>query len=165
MQIDHNSVVSFHYTLFDENGKQLESSREGEPMSYLHGASNIIPGLEKAMAGRTSGDTFSVTVEPHEAYGEKREANIQRIPLKRLGRMPRPRPGQVLSLRTEQGPVQVTVVKVGRFNVDVDASHPLAGHTLTFDIEITAVREATEDEISHRHAHGPGGHDHGQTAQ
>jgi FKBP-type peptidyl-prolyl cis-trans isomerase SlyD len=161
MTIKENTVVSFHYTLTDADGQELDSSRErGEPMSYLHGAGNIIPGLENAMLGKSAGDTFNVAVPPEEAYGVRNENNIQRIPIKRLGDMPRPRPGQVLGFQTQQGPVQVTVVKVGRFNIDVDANHPLAGQTLTFDVEITAVRDATEEELSHGHAHGPGGHHH-----
>jgi FKBP-type peptidyl-prolyl cis-trans isomerase SlyD len=161
MTVSEKMVVDFHYTLSSDAGEQLESSRERDPMSYLHGAGNIIPGLEKAMEGRAAGDRFTVNVPPEEAYGERNPGNIQRIPLKRLGNIPRPRPGQVLGLQTNQGPAQVTVVKVGRFNVDVDANHPLAGHTLNFDVEIVSVREATEEELSHGHAHGPGGHQHG----
>lgn len=160
MNIEDNKVVSFHYTLKNAAGEQIESSRDREAMSYLHGSSNIIPGLEKAMLGKQAGDEFSVTVQPEEAYGAKTEANIQRIPLKRLGNMPRPAVGQVLGLQTQQGPVQVTVVKVGKFNIDVDANHPLAGQILTFDVEIVSVRDATEQEQSHGHAHGPGGHQH-----
>ncbi|MGA0264970.1 MAG: FKBP-type peptidyl-prolyl cis-trans isomerase [Lysobacterales bacterium] len=160
MNIEDQKVVDFHYTLTNEQGETVESSRERDPMSYLHGANNIIPGLEQAMNGRAAGDTFEVTVQPADAYGERQEANVQRIPLKRLGKIPRPRPGQILGLQTQQGPVQVTVIKVGRFNVDVDANHPLAGQALTFDVEIVGVRDATEEEISHGHAHGPGGHQH-----
>jgi FKBP-type peptidyl-prolyl cis-trans isomerase SlyD len=161
MKITENKVAEFHYTLTDQQGQQLDSSRERGPMAYLHGAGNIIPGLEKAMEGRQAGDEFSITVPPEEAYGAGTEANIQRIPLKRLGGGPKPRPGQVLTLQTHQGPVQVTVVKVGRFNVDVDANHPLAGQALTFDVEVVSVRDATGEEVGHGHAHGPGGHDHG----
>lgn len=161
MIIEESKVVSFHYTLKNSEGEQIESSRERDAMSYLHGSSNIIPGLEKAMEGKQAGDEFSVTVQPEEAYGTRTEANIQRIPLKRLGKMPRPAVGQVLGLQTQQGPVQVTVVKVGKFNIDVDANHPLSGQALTFDVEIVSVRDATEEETSHGHAHGPGGHDHG----
>ena len=160
MNIEDQKVVDFHYTLTNEQGETVESSRERDPMSYLHGANNIIPGLEQAMNGRAAGDTFEVTVQPADAYGERQETNVQRIPLKRLGKIPRPRPGQILGLQTQQGPVQVTVIKVGRFNVDVDANHPLAGQALTFDVEIVGVRDATEEEISQGHAHGPGGHQH-----
>jgi FKBP-type peptidyl-prolyl cis-trans isomerase SlyD len=161
MSIGENMVVSFHYTLTDAQGARVESSREREPMLYLHGANNIIPGLERAMAGRQAGDAYSVTVAPEDAYGTRSEANIQRIPLKRLGKIPRPEVGQILALQTRQGPVQVTVVKVGKFNLDVDANHPLSGQALTFDVEIMSVRDATEEEITHGHAHGEGGHDHG----
>ena len=99
---------------------------------------------------------------PEEAYGERREANVQRLPLKKLGVTGQQlKPGMVLNLRTSQGPAQVTVLKVGRFNVDVDANHPLSGQALTFEVEITGVRDATEDEQQHRHAHGAGGHAHG----
>ena len=161
MTIEDNKVVSFHYTLKNSEGEQIESSREGDAMSYLHGSKNIIPGLEKAMAGKQAGEEFSVTVQPEEAYGTRTEANIQRIPIKRLGKMARPEVGQVLGLQTQQGPVQVTVVKVGKFNIDVDANHPLSGEALTFDVEIVSIRDATEEETGHGHAHGPGGHDHG----
>jgi len=160
MTVKNNKVVSFHYTLTNSDGDQLESSREKDPMSYMHGANNIIPGLEKAMEGRKTGDQYSVTVQPEEAYGVRSEANIQRIPLKRLGKLPRPKAGQVLNLQTNQGPVQITVVKVGRFNVDVDANHPLSGQALTFEVEIMSIRDASKEEVSHGHAHGPGGHSH-----
>jgi FKBP-type peptidyl-prolyl cis-trans isomerase SlyD len=162
MKIKDHTVVSFHYTLTGESGDKLDSTRDrGEPMLYLHGAGNIIPGLEKAMEGRQAGDVFQVTVPPGEAYGEQREANVQRIPLKKLGITGRQlTPGMILNLQTSQGPAQVTVLKVGRFNVDVDANHPLAGQPLTFDVEILDIRDATDEERQHNHAHGPGGHDH-----
>ena len=160
MTVENRKVVSFHYTLKGENGEQLESSREGQPMSYLHGAGNIIPGLEKAMAGKETGDAFEVTVEPAEAYGERNPGNVQRIPSKHFGDTRRLEPGQLVSLQTREGPIQAVVVKVGRFNVDVDVNHPLAGKTLTFDVEITDVRDATKEETAHGHVHGPGGVEH-----
>ena len=138
----------------------MESSKDRDPMTYLHGANNIITGLEKAMEGHAIRDKFSVTVEPEEAYGTRAENNVQRVPLKRLKGLGKIIVGQVLNLQTNQGPVQVTVVKVGRFNVDVDANHPLAGETLTFDVEITEIRDASEEEAEHGHVHGPGGHQH-----
>ena len=160
MKIDKNKVVSFHYTLKNADGEEMESSRERDPMTYLHGSNNIIAGLEKALQDRKSGDTFEVTVGPEEGYGVVKEANIQRIPLKKLKGIGKILPGQVLTLQTKDGPVQVTVVKVGRFNVDVDANHHLAGKTLNFDIEIIDVRDASAEEIDHGHVHGPGGHEH-----
>lgn len=160
MIAEKDKVVTFHYTLKDAEGEQMETSREKEPMSYLHGANNIITGLEKAMEGHAIRDEFSVTVEPADAYGVRNENNVQRIPLKRLKGIGKISVGQVLNLNTNQGQVQVTVLKVGRFNVDVDGNHPLAGKELTFDVEITDIRDASEEELEHRHVHGPGGHQH-----
>jgi len=160
MIAEKDKVVSFHYTLRNEAGEQIESSREKEPMSYLHGANNIITGLEKAMEGHAIKDEFSVTVEPEEAYGVRNENNVQRVPLKRLKGIGKISVGQVLTLQTNKGQVQVTVLKVGRFNVNVDGNQPLAGKSLTFDVEITDIRDASEEELTRRHVHGPGGHQH-----
>lgn len=160
MTISKNKVVSIHYTLTNSSGEVMESSRDREPMHYLHGAGNIIRGLESALEGRSAGDTFQVTIEPADAYGERRPANLQRVPAKHFRDPKKLKPGQVVGLQTRQGPVQVTVVKVGRFNVDVDANHPLAGQALTFDVEVTGVRDATAEEKSHGHVHGSGGVQH-----
>ena len=160
MIVEKGKVVTFHYTLKNAAGEQMESSREKDPMLYLHGASNIIAGLEKAMEGHAVGDQFSVTVEPEEAYGVRNEKNVQRVPLKRLKGIGKVSVGQVLNLQTSKGQVQVTVLKVGRFNVDVDGNHPLAGVQLTFDVEIMDIRDASEEETKHRHVHGVGGHQH-----
>ena len=160
MIAEKDKVVTFHYTLKNAEGEEMESSREGDPMSYLHGANNIIPGLEKAMEGCAVSDTFSTTLEPEEAYGIRNENNVQRVPLKRFKGIGKITAGQILNLKTKQGPVQVTVLKVGRFNVDVDGNHPLAGVQLTFDVEITDIRDASEEETQHGHVHGPGGHQH-----
>ena len=160
MIAEKDKVVTFHYTLTNAAGKEMESSRESDPMSYLHGANNIISGLEKAMEGHAIMDKFSATLEPEEAYGVRNEKNVQRVPLKRLKGIGKISVGQVLNLKTTNGQVQVTVLKVGRFNVDVDGNHPLAGVQLTFDVEITDIRDASEEETKHGHAHGPGGHHH-----
>ena len=160
MIVEKDKAVSFHYTLKNAEGEQMETSREKDPMSYLHGANNIIAGLEKAMEGHAVNDEFSVTVEPEDAYGVRNEKNVQRIPLKRLKGIGKVSVGQVLNLQTNNGQVQVTVLKVGRFNVDVDGNHPLAGNQLTFDVEIMDIRDASEEELEHRHVHGPGGHQH-----
>lgn len=164
MIIDKNKVVSFHYRLAEEGGKEIENSHDGEPMLFLKGHNNIVTGLEKAMEGKQVGDKFSVTVPPSEGYGERSEGNQQRIPIKHLHgdkkSKSKIRAGMVVSVQTEDGPRQVTVVKAGKFNVDVDSNHPLAGRTLVFDVEVVDVREATADEVSHGHAHGVGGHQH-----
>jgi FKBP-type peptidyl-prolyl cis-trans isomerase SlyD len=160
MIAEKNKVVSFHYTLKNVNGDEMESTREREPMSYLHGANNIIKGLEKAIEGCEAGAVFVVTLEAEDAYGARNEKNVQRISKKHLKGIKKIVPGEVLNLQTREGPVQVTVIKVGRFNVDVDGNHPLAGQQLTFDVEITAIRDSTPEEKEHRHVHGPGGHHH-----
>jgi FKBP-type peptidyl-prolyl cis-trans isomerase SlyD len=160
MIVADKKVVSFHYTLTNAQGAELESTRDRQPMSYLHGARNIIPGLEQALVGKVAGDRFQVTIDPAAAYGELRPGNIQRIPAKHFRDPKRLQPGQLVSIRTRRGPVQASVVKVGRFNVDVDANHPLAGQTLTFDVEVSAIRDATGEEISHGHVHGAGGVQH-----
>lgn len=160
MIVENKKVVSFHYTLRNSDGEQLETSRDKQAMSYLHGVRNIIPGLEKAMAGKAVGDEFEVTLAPAEAYGERKPNSIQRIPAKRFNNAKRLQPGQLVSIQTRQGQMQGVVVKVGRFNVDVDVNHPLAGQTLTFDIEITDIRDASEEETAHGHVHGPGGVEH-----
>ena len=160
MIAEKNKVVCFHYTLTNGEGNELESSHGKDPRTYLHGANNIIAGLEKAMEGHVTGDKFSTTLEPEDAYGVRNENNIQRIPLKRLKGLGKVSVGQVLNLKTNKGPVQVTVLKLGRFNVDVDGNHPLAGIQLTFEVEITDIKDASEEETQHGHAHGPGGHQH-----
>lgn len=160
MTITKNSVVQFHYTLTDENGEQLESSRDGDPVAYLHGHNNMIVGVENALEGKAEGDEFTVTVSPEEGYGEINPDAQQRVPTKHLQGAEKWAPGMVATVNTEQGKRQVTIVKVGRFMVTVDLNHPLAGKTLTFAINVESVREATEEEISHGHAHGVGGHHH-----
>jgi FKBP-type peptidyl-prolyl cis-trans isomerase SlyD len=160
MLIADKKVASFHYTLSNEQGEQIESSRERQPMSYLHGARNIIPGLEKALTGKAAGEQFQVTIPPEEAYGERRADQVQRVPAKHFRDARQLKPGRLVSIQTRRGPVQATVVKVGRFNIDVDTNHPLAGQTLMFDVEVVEVRDATAEEIAHGHVHGPGGVSH-----
>jgi len=160
MHIDKNKVVTFHYDLKISENEVYESSRNTEPMNYLHGHRNIIYGLEKEMAGKVAGDRFSVTVEPVEGYGLRNEQATQRIPIKHISHKGRLRPGMMVAVNTREGQRRVLVIKVGKFNVDVDLNHPLAGKTLTFDVEILGVREAASEEIAHGHAHGPEGDDH-----
>jgi len=160
MQIDNGSVVSFHYTLSDGSGKELESSRDSHPTEYLHGASNILPKLEEAFAGKQVGDRFQVQLTPAEGYGERRDNAVERVPAKYLKHAGKLQPGQAVRLNTKDGAMLVTVVKVGKFSVDVDSNHPLAGMDLSYDIEITDVRAATDEEKAHGHAHGVGGHNH-----
>lgn len=160
MAIGDDSVVSFHYTLRDDTGTFTESSQNGSPVVYLHGRNNIVPGLEKELAGKKSGDKLTATVPPEEAYGHRNENAVQRVPLKHLATRGPISVGQMVVVNTRDGGRQARVLKVGHFNVDLDLNHPLAGRTLTFDIEIVDVRAATEEELAHGHAHGPHGHGH-----
>ena len=159
MKIAKNSVVQFHYTL-SEGGQQIETSVGADPLAYLHGHGNVIKGIEAAMLDKQVDDEFSVTVEPKDGYGELNPDAQQRIPAKHLIGNQKWRAGMVAEVETEKGRRQVRIVKMGKFMVTVDFNHPLAGKTLTFDMKIISVREATEDEISHGHAHGVGGHQH-----
>jgi FKBP-type peptidyl-prolyl cis-trans isomerase SlyD len=160
LNIAPETVVVFHYTLRNEEGEELESSRGADASAYLHGANNIIPGLEEAMAGKTAGDVFSATVAPEKAYGLRNPEKLQRVPVKHLMFKGKLKPGIVVQLNTSEGRVPVTVTKAGRHTADIDTNHPLAGQALTFDIEIVDVRAASAEELSHGHAHGPGGHHH-----
>jgi FKBP-type peptidyl-prolyl cis-trans isomerase SlyD len=160
MNIDKNTVASFHYDLADTAGNRIESSRSGQPLAVLHGAGNVIPGVEAALAGRAAGERFSVTVPPEQGYGEHREGLVQRVPKKYFRDASRLRVGDTTLLSTRDGQRVVTVAKVGQSVIDVDLNHPMAGRTLVFDIEVVAVRAATAEEIEHGHAHEPGGHNH-----
>lgn len=160
MQVAKDTVVSFHYTLTDDAGTQIDSSREAEPLAILQGHGSLIAGVEKALDGKAVGDRFDVTVSPEEGYGVRDESRTQRVPKKYFQDGDRLKPGMVTMLRSQQGMHQVTVIKVGATVIDIDANHPLAGKTLKFDIEITGVREASPEELAHGHVHGPGGHHH-----
>ncbi len=155
MQIENNTVVAFHYSLTEVDGSYSEDSRSGDPLYYLHGHRGILPGLEDAMTGRVAGDKFAVTIEPEQGYGLRNEDGIQRVPIKHLIGRKKPRLGDIVSVNSARGEIKATVIKIGKFNVDVDSNHPLAGKTLSFEVEILEVREATMEEVAHRHAHGP----------
>ena len=158
MAIATDSVVTFHYTLKDEDGTVLEHSDPAEPLAYLHGHGHIIPGLEKELNGRSSGDALTVTVQPAEGYGEYDENLVQRVPRRALHGISDIRAGLRLQAQTEQGPRAVTVTQVAGDMVTLDGNHPLAGKKLQFEVRIEDVRPATEAELEHGHVHGPGGH-------
>ena len=160
MKAEKDKVVSFHYQLSDEAGADVESSRGREPMTFLFGHRNIIPGLEQAMTDHVAGDKFEAVVPAKDAYGERREDFVQRVPKKYFRDPEHLVPGMHVVLNTKDGQRSVTVLKVGSSVVDVDLNHPMAGKTLRFGIEITDIREATPEELEHGHVHGPGGHHH-----
>lgn len=161
MQAAKDTVVSFHYRVAEPGSAELESSHErGEPLAVLMGHGGIIPGLEEALIGRSAGEAFEVEVPADKAYGPLRANFTQRVPKKYFRDAARLRPGVQTVVKTDQGPRLVTVLKVGISVVDVDLNHPLAGRTLVFNVEVVDVRAATDEERSHGHAHGAGGHQH-----
>ncbi len=157
MKIENDKVVSFHYTLTDDDNNVLDKSDSEEPLSYLHGAGNIIPGLEKALAGKEAGNKIKARIEPEDAYGIKQEGMVQVLPKEAFEGVEKIEPGLQFQAAGQNGePVVVTVTKVEGDQITIDGNHPLAGVALTFDVEIADVRDATEDEIAHGHIHGAG---------
>jgi FKBP-type peptidyl-prolyl cis-trans isomerase SlyD len=156
MPIADNDVVTFHYTLKDEADKVIDSSAGGEPLAYVHGHGNIVPGLERELSGKSVGDRLQVRVPAAEGYGEYDRALVQKVPRRALKGIDDLRVG----LRLQAGHQAVTVTHIAGDMVTLDGNHPLAGQNLNFDVEITAVRAATEEELAHRHVHGDGGHHH-----
>jgi len=147
-------VVSMHYKLTDDDKNVLDSSEGAEPLAYLHGAGNIIPGLENALVGKVEGDSMQVRVEPEEGYGESIPELIQTVPLSAFQDVESVEVGMAFETQSPEGHVQRIVVKeVAGQDVTIDANHPLAGVALNFDVEIIGVREATDDELAHGHVH------------
>lgn len=156
--VSHDTVVSMNYTLTDNAGNILDAS-QGEPMEYLQGHQNIIPGLEKELEGLKSGERKKVTVQPEEGYGRHNPELIFSLPLEQFGGQV-PQTGMVVQLQSPEGAMMATIVKVENQQVTLDANHPLAGQVLNFDVEIVGIRAASSEELSHGHPHGPNGHHH-----
>ena len=159
MKIAKDKVVLFHYTLKNDGGEVLDSSEGESPMGYLHGAQNIVEGLENAMEGKQAADQFEVSVEPAEAYGEYDENLVQPVPKEQFGEHP-VEVGNQFHADTAIGPRVVTVIAIQDDQVVIDANHSLAGENLHFKVEVVEVREATKEELEHGHVHGPEGHQH-----
>ena len=156
MQITKDKVAAIHYTLRDNQGTIIDSSDGRDPLHYLHGAGNLIMGMEEGLEGKVKGDKFDLKISPAKGYGEVDASLIQKVPRTAFGDQ-EVRPGMQFS--TNQGGV-ITVKEVGLESVTVDANHPLAGVELNFAVEIMEVRNATAEELAHGHVHGPGGHHH-----
>lgn len=157
--IANNSVVSFHYTLTNAEGEVLDKS-EGQPLVYLHGAGNIIPGLEEALLGKEVGEKLVVNVPAAKAYGEYNPEMVQSVPAQMFQGVDNIQAGMQFQAQTDDGVQIVTVKAVEGDEIIVDANFPLAGQDLTFDVEIVEIREATQEELDHGHVHGVGGHHH-----
>ena len=160
MEIARHKVVTIDYTLTDHAGTVIDSTDGGDPFSYLHGAGTAIPGLENALDGKAAGEALSVQLSPERAYGERNEALVQVVSREQFESDSEVEVGMQFQATTEAGPRLVTVVKVVGEEVTVDGNHPLAGVTLKFDVNVRDVRDATAEEVSHGHPHGPGTHGH-----
>lgn len=160
MEIADQRVAYFHYVLTDGEGNVIDRSEADAPLAYLHGAGNIIPGLEKALLGHTVGDKFTVVIPPEDAYGVRDDSLVQQLPRRVFKGIPDLRVGMSLRTNDPQGPSVVTVTQIMGDMVTIDANHMLAGQTLHFDVEIAEVRAATMEEMTHGHVHGAGGHHH-----
>ncbi|MBS1950948.1 MAG: FKBP-type peptidyl-prolyl cis-trans isomerase SlyD [Cytophagales bacterium] len=158
MHISKHKVAAIHYTLTDNSGKVIDSSKGNEPLHYIHGTGNLIVGMEEGLEGKKAGDKFNLKVSPEKGYGTKDSKMIQRVPRSAFGKE---EVKKGMQFHTNHGQV-VTVTDVGLNEVTVDANHPLAGIDLNFEVEVINVREATAEELDHGHVHGPGGHHHHQ---
>ena len=156
MQITKHKVAAIHYTLTNNEGNVLDSSEGREPLYYIQGIGNLIPGMEEGLEGKKQGDKFNIKVSPEKGYGVKDDKMMQRVPRSAFGG------GEIkkgMQFQTNQGQI-VTVTEVGLNEITVDANHPLAGVELNFAVEVLSIREATAEELEHGHVHGPGGHHH-----
>ena len=160
MQIKTDVVVSIHYTLTDKTGEVIDTSDGQEPLAYLHGRGNLISGLEKELEGKENGAKLNVTVPPEEAYGIRDEKLTRKVSRSSFKDIEDLQEGMQFQSKTENGIEIFTVTSVEGENVTIDGNHALADETLTFDVEITNIREATEEELAHGHVHGSEGHHH-----
>ncbi|MBP6672145.1 MAG: peptidylprolyl isomerase [Bacteroidetes bacterium] len=160
MRIAKDKVVSIEYTLRDNDGNVLDTSEGREPLAYLHGNGNLIPGLESQLEGKGANEALKVVVAPADGYGEFDAAQIVNVPKSQFAGVAELAVGMQFTASGPEGQQVVTVTKIENDTVTVDGNHPLAGQTLNFDVKIIEVREATADELSHGHVHGAGGHHH-----
>jgi FKBP-type peptidyl-prolyl cis-trans isomerase SlyD len=158
MQIADQKVVTIHYTLKGEDGNVLDTSRGRDPLSYVHGQGNIVPGLEKALTGKSAGDKIETTLAPEDGYGVRDEGNSRKFPLRKIAGDGRLAVGSPCRVQTAEGVQLGRVIALSGDYATVDLNHPLAGMKLAFEVEVVAVRDATTEELAHGHVHGPGGH-------
>jgi len=160
MKIEKNKVVSMHYTLRDQQGTVVDQSQDDGPLSFIQGIGNIIPGLERQMEGKTTGDKFKATITPDDGYGEVRKELIGMVPRNQFENANELEVGMVFEVSNEQGHQLARIIELTADSVKLDANHPMAGQTLFFEIEIINVREAHPTELAHGHVHQGGGHHH-----
>lgn len=160
MQVATNKAVTIHYTLTNQTGDVVDSSRDGDPLAYIHGVGALVPGLEKELEGKTAGDSIAVTVQPDDGYGQKTPELIQSVPKEAFAFDGEIEVGMRFEAETDHGIELVEVIEVDEESVTIDANHPLAGETLNFDVNVVDVRNATDEELEHGHIHAEGGCQH-----
>lgn len=153
MTIQNNAVVSLEYNLKDDTDTVLDTTKDREMFKYIHGAGMIIPGLEKALDGKASGENLAVTIEPEDAYGISQPELVQAVPREHFSHVPEVAPGMQFEIQSDDMRRIVTVAEVNDSEVTIDANHPLAGKKLFFDVQVVDVREATAEELEHGHIH------------
>ena len=160
MKIENNKVALIEYVLTDAEGNQIDASN-GQPLAYLHGHHNLIPGLEKELEGKSVSDKFTVTIPADDAYGPKMDHLVQdNVPKEMFQGVENLEVGMRFQAQSDEGMHSVVITKVTDEHVTVDGNHELAGMDLTFAVEVMGIRDATAEEIEHGHAHGAGGHHH-----
>jgi FKBP-type peptidyl-prolyl cis-trans isomerase SlyD len=159
LMIGKNSVVAINYTLTNDAGEVMDSSEGRDPLTYLHGAHNLIPGLEQQLEGRTAGASFKATIAPADGYGESDPSMVQTLPREMFRGVDNIEVGMSFTAQGPQGQQNIVVTALNGDEVTVDGNHPMAGKTLHFAVEIISVREASAEEIDHGHVHD-GSHHH-----
>lgn len=160
MKIQKHTVVTLNYTLKNSEGEIMDTSDGREPLVYLHGVGGLIPGLEAELEGKEKGNSFNTVIAPEDAYGLRSEDLLHVVPKSGFQGDEEMEVGMRVQLETEQGPAIATISKIDGENVTLDLNHPLADMELHFSIDVLELRNASADEISHGHVHGPGGHHH-----
>jgi FKBP-type peptidyl-prolyl cis-trans isomerase SlyD len=160
MQIAKDKVVYIDYTLTNDAGEVIDSCVGAEPLAYLHGASNIIPGLEKHLEGCKAGDSVKVSIDPADGYGERNDDLTQVVPSSMFEGVEQIEVGMEFHAETPEGVQVIRIAAVNGDDITIDGNHPLAGERLNFDVTVAEVRDASEEELEHGHVHGAGGHHH-----
>lgn len=160
MTVTKNKVVTLNYTLKNSEGTMLDTSEGREPLVYLHGVGGLIPGLESQLEGQAKGATLDIVVSPEDAYGKRQEDLMRVVPKSGFQGDEEMQVGMQVQMQTDQGMTIATIAKIEADDVTLDLNHPLADMELHFNVNVLDLREATTDEITHGHVHGPGGHQH-----
>ena len=161
MEITKEKVALIDYTLKNSDNEIIDSSNGKEPLAYLHGFGGLIPGLETELEGKKSGDSFNVSIKPEDAYGLKDDKHIQTMKKEMFQGVDKIEVGMQFQAQSPEGQARmITIVEIDGDDVKADGNHPLAGETLHFEVTVKEVRDASEEELSHGHVHGAGGHQH-----